>query len=83
MEDPQSKQTDYLADRLDLDLLVRPLLLLPLVGLRLCTHDTTAPVTPVLLVLVQVALFDGRNNLGELVLVLAANLSDGERSGSL
>ena len=79
----RSKQDDHSADRLDLNLLVRPLLLLPLVVLGLLAHDTTTPVAPVLLVLVHVALLDGGDDLGELVLVLAANLGDGERGGGL
>lgn len=83
LEDLRTKKPDFSADRLDLNLLVRTLLLLPLVRLGLGTHDTTAPVAPVLLVLVEVALLDGGDDLVELVLVLATDLGDGERGGGL
>ena len=68
---------------LDLDFTLGTLLLLALLGLGLGTHDTTAPVALALLGLVKVALLDGLDELGELTLVLAANLGDGESSGGL
>lgn len=52
-------------------------------SLRLGTHDTTAPVALGLLVLLEVALLDGLNELGELVLVLSTDLSDGEGGSGL
>ena len=52
------------------------LLLLAVVGLG--AHDTTTPVTAGLLVLVGVALLDGREELGELGLVLGAGLGQGQ-----
>lgn len=57
------------------------LLLLAIVGLG--THDTTTPVTTVLLVLVRVALLDGGDELGELGVVLGADLGQSENGGSL
>lgn len=52
--------------RLDFDFTVGTLLLLALVCLGLGTHDTTAPMSLGLLVLLEVALLDGLNELGEL-----------------
>lgn len=52
-------------------------------GVSLGAHDTTAPVPPVLLVLVGVARLDGLDEGGELVLVLRLDLGEGEDSGSL
>lgn len=69
--------------RLDLDLLLRTLLLLAGLGLGLGTHDATTPVPLGLLSLVHVALLDGLDELAELGLVLAADLSDGESGGGL
>lgn len=70
-------------NRLDLDFPLRTLLLLPLPRICLRTHDATAPVAAVLLVLVDVALLDGGHDLGELGLVFAADFGDGESGGSL
>ena len=69
--------------RLDLDLLLRTLFLLAGLGLGLGTHDATTPVPLGLLGLLHVALLDGLDELAELGLVLAADLSDGEGSGGL
>merc|ERR1712115_186949 len=69
--------------RLDLDLLLRTLPLLAGLGLGLGTHDATTPVPLGLLGLLHVALLDGLDELAELGLVLAADLSDGEGSGGL
>ena len=69
--------------RLDLDLLLRTLLLLAGLGLGLGTHDAATPVPLGLLGLLHVALLDSLDELAELGLVLAADLSDGEGSGGL
>lgn len=50
---------------------------------RVYLHNTTTPVTSVLLVLVRVALLDGLDKLGKLGLVLRSDLSDGKDSSSL
>lgn len=71
------------AGRLDLDLLVRTLLLLPRARVGLRTHDAAAPSASVLLVLFEVAVLDSRHDLGQLGLVFAADLGDGECGGSL
>lgn len=71
------------SDHLDLDLTLSTLRLLALVGLGLGTHDATTPVTLSLLILVHVALLDGLDELGELSLVLGADLGDGKGSGGL
>lgn len=47
------------------------------------THDTTTPVTTVLLVLVGVSLLDGGDELGELGVVLGADLGQSNDSGGL
>lgn len=57
------------------------LLLLAIVGLG--THDTTTPVTTVLLVLVRVTLLDGGDELGELGVVLGADLGQSDDGGGL
>jgi hypothetical protein len=57
------------------------LLLNPLLGLG--AHDTTTPVSAGLVVLLKVTVLDSGDELGELVLVLGADLGDGEDSGGL
>jgi len=52
-----------------------------LLGLE--AHDATAPLLAGILVLLDVALLDGGDELGELALVLGADLGDGEDSGGL
>ena len=69
--------------RLDLDGGLEGLLALLDALLGLGAHDATAPALAGILVLLDVALLDGRDELGELVLVLGADLGDGEDSGSL
>ena len=59
-----------------LSLLLRP-------GNRLCSHDASAPVALSLLVLIRVALLDGRDEFGELGLVLLADFGEGEDGGCL
>lgn len=68
---------------LDLDFPLRPLLLLPLTRLSLGTHDTATPVTSGLLVLLEEALLDGRDDLGEVGLVFGADFGDCEGGGGL
>lgn len=72
-----------LLNHLDLDGRVKSLLLLGLLGNSLSTHDTTTPVSAVLLILGSVALVDGRNELAELILVLGLDLSQSDSSGGL
>lgn len=69
--------------RLDLDGLVKSLLLLGLLGVGLGTHDAATPVPLGLLVLLHEALLDGLDELGELVLVLRADLGQGEGGSGL
>lgn len=68
---------------LDLDGALKSLALLQLSSLGLGTHDTTTPLTLALLVLGGVPLLDGRDELGELGLILGADFSDGEDGSSL
>ena len=72
-----------LANCLDADGGLSDLALLLLTGDGLGAHDTTTPVAAGLLVLVGVALLDGGEELGELGLVLRADLSESEDSGGL
>ncbi len=51
--------------------------------LGLVAHDATTPLLAGILVLLDVALLDGRDELGQLALVLRADLGDSEDSGSL
>jgi hypothetical protein len=69
--------------RLDLDSTLESLPPLVHAGVGLGTHDTTSPVADGVLVLLEVAVLDGGAQLGELALVLRANLSQGENSGGL
>lgn len=68
---------------LDTDSGLSDLALLLLAVDSLGAHDTTTPVAAGLLVLVGVALLDGAEELGELRLVLRADLSDSENSRGL
>jgi len=68
---------------LNLDGVVKSLLALLDALLGLVAHDATTPLLAGILVLLDVALLDGRDELGELVLVLGADLGDGEDSGGL
>jgi hypothetical protein len=70
---------------LDLDLgsSLESLLLLDDLHLSLGTHDTTTPVSAGLVVLLKVTILDSGDELGELSLVLGADLSDGEDSSGL
>lgn len=71
------------AKTLDLDGGLVDLALLLLAVNSLGAHDTTTPVAAGLLVLVSVALLDGAEELGELGLVLGADLGDSENSRGL
>ena len=70
-------------DLLDLDGRLQSLLLLLDTSVGLGAHDTTTPLPPGVLAVSQVARLDGTDELGELVLVLRADLSDGEDGSSL
>lgn len=68
---------------LDLDSALEslPPLLHACVGLG--SHDTSTPVADGLGVLLEVAVFDGGDEFGELALVLGADLGESENSGGL
>jgi hypothetical protein len=68
---------------LNLDGLLKGLLALLNAGLGLVAHDTATPALAGILVLLKVTLLDGRDELGELGLVLRADLGDGEDSSGL
>jgi hypothetical protein len=68
---------------LDLDGVVKGLLLLLLLSNSLGTHDTTAPVALGLLSLGHVAVLDSGDELGELRAVLGADLGEGEDGSGL
>lgn len=68
---------------LDLGGKLESLALLLGLHLGLGTHDATTPLPPGGLVLVHEAVLDGRDELGELRLVLGADLSEGNNGGGL
>lgn len=68
---------------LDLDSALESLPPLVHAGVGLGTHDTTSPVADGVLVLLEVAVLDGRAELGELALVLRADLGQGEDGSGL
>lgn len=68
---------------LDLVGSLESLLLLQNLHLGLGAHDTTTPLSAGLVVLVHEAILDGGDELGELSLVLGADLSEGEDGSSL
>lgn len=68
---------------LDLERSLASLPLLLLGGNGLLAHDATTPLAAGLLVLVEVAVLDGGNELGKLVLVLGADLGESEDSSGL
>jgi len=68
---------------LDLDGVVKGLLLLLLLSNSLGTHDTTTPVALRLLSLGHVTILDGGNKLGELRAVLTTDLGEGKNGGGL
>lgn len=80
-----SRQNQVIPERINLDLdgVLNSLALLLLAGVGLGAHDTTTPVAAGLVVLVGVALLDGGQELGELSLVLSADLSQSQNGGGL
>lgn len=73
----------YQTDCLDLGSSLESLLLLLDALVGLVAHDTTTPVSSLLVVLVHVSILDGRDELGELALVLRSDLGDSEDGGGL
>jgi hypothetical protein len=73
----------HMINHLDLDSALDslPPLLHACVGLG--SHDTSTPVADGLGVLLEVAVLDGRDELGELALVLGSDLGEGENGGGL
>ena len=70
-------------DLLDLDGRLQSLLLLLDARVGLGTHDTATPLPPGVLAVGQVAGLDGADELRQLVLVLGADLGNGEDSSGL
>jgi hypothetical protein len=68
---------------LDLDGIVKSLLLECHLSVGLGSHDTTSPVALGLLVLGEVTVLDGRDELGKLRVVLGADLGESEDSSGL
>lgn len=62
---------------------LQSLLLLECAHLGLGTHDATTPLSAALVVLVHEAILDGRDELGELSLVLRSDLGQSQDSGGL
>ena len=79
----QPLQSNQLNAALDLDGVLDGLLALLDTVVGLGTHDATAPLLAGILVLLKVSLLDGGDELGELGLVLSADLGDGENGGGL
>ena len=72
------------SDRLDLDSALDSLPALLHASVSLSTHDTTTPVTGSILVVgLEVAVVDSRDELGELGLVLGADLGEGKDGSGL
>ena len=80
---PSNKNSKSRKVNLDLDGVLNSLALLLLAVVGLGAHDTTTPVAAGLLVLVGVTLLDGGEELGELSLVLGADLGQGQNGGGL
>jgi hypothetical protein len=70
-------------DDLNLGGSLKSLLLLDDLHLGLGTHDATTPLPAGSIVLLHEAILDGRDELGELSLVLGADLGDGEDGSGL
>jgi len=68
---------------LDLDSGLHGLLALLNALLGLVSHDTATPLLAGVLVLLKVSILDGGHELGELVLVLGADLGEGEDGSGL
>ena len=78
------KYSKHLRTCLDLDSALNSLPALLHAGVGLGTHDTTSPVAGSILVVgLEVAVVDSGDELLELVLVLGADLGEGENSGGL
>jgi hypothetical protein len=79
----QPRQSNRFNASLDLDGRVEGLLPLLNTLRGLGAHDATTPLLARILVLLKITLLDGRDQLGELVLVLGADLSESENGSSL
>ena len=77
------KPSKHPKTRLDLDGALNSLPALLHASVGLGTHDTTTPVADSVLVLLEVTVVDGVGELGELVLVLGADLSQSDNGSSL
>jgi hypothetical protein len=78
------KSSKHIKTRLDLDGALNGLPALLHAGVGLGTHDTTSPVTgSVLVVRLEVTVVDSGDELLELVLVLGADLGEGENGSGL
>lgn len=77
------KQIRALKQKLDLDGGLKCLPLLLHGGVSLGTHNATTPLAASILGVGQVAVLDSGDELGQLTLVLGADLSESEDSGSL
>lgn len=82
-ENARKLQPNCQSRHLDLDGLLKGLALLLLASVGLGTHDSTTPVALGLLGLLKVTLLDGGDELGELRVVLGADLGDGEDGSGL
>jgi hypothetical protein len=80
---PKSHKSTGIFYCLDLGSSLQSLLLLQGAHLGLGAHDTTTPLAAGGLVLLHVAILDGGDELGELVLVLGADLGEGEDGSGL
>ncbi len=76
-------QYERVLNCLNLGSSLESLLLLQNLHLGLGAHDTTTPLSAGLVVLVHEAILDGRDELGELSLVLGADLGEGEDGSGL
>ena len=79
----QPKFDHTIRSNLDLEGVLESLLALGDLHLGLDAHDATTPLLAGVLVLLDVALLDGRDELGELVLVLSADLGESEDGSGL
>lgn len=80
---PKAQSTLSVLMHLDLDGSLKSLALLGLLGDSLGSHDSTTPVTLGLFGLLHVSLLDGGDELGELRVVLRADLGEGEDGSGL
>lgn len=82
-DNPINPNATRVLESLNLGSSLKSLLLLHDAHLSLGAHDATTPLSADLVVLLQVAILDGRDELGQLVLVLGADLSEGEDGSGL